>query len=238
MHQFFKNIQQLLNQVEQQEQQLQDVAEMIATKIAKGGIIQLFGAGHSFLLAEEQFYRAGGLVPVKPIYIDSLMLAAGPVTSSRNERTEGVVPAHRHLLDIRPEDTVIIISTSGRNAAPIEMVFEAKERGAFVISLQSLCYTEQDSTHSSGKRLEEVVDIVLNTSVPIGDGVLHSGDYQYGASSTIVGAAMLNALVSMVIEQLLAVQQEAPVFVSNNINESSSKNDKYCKQFEDRITFN
>ncbi|WP_042475844.1 sugar isomerase domain-containing protein [Bacillus ndiopicus] len=238
MHQYFKNIQQLLGKIEQQEEQLKEVAEIIATKIAKGGIIQLFGAGHSFLLAEELFYRAGGLVPVKPIYLEPLMLAAGPRTSSHNERTEGVVPAHRHLLDIRPEDTVIIISTSGRNAAPIEMAFEAKEQGAFVISLQSLCYTKQESTHSSGKRLEQIVDIVLNTSVPVGDGVLKSDDYQYGASSTIVGATMLNALVSMVIEQLLAVQQEAPVFVSNNINQSSSKNDKYCKQFENRITFN
>ncbi|WP_107942872.1 sugar isomerase domain-containing protein [Metasolibacillus sp. FSL H7-0170] len=238
MHQYFKNIQQLLNKVGQQEEQLKEVAEMTAKKIGKGGIIQLFGAGHSFLLAEELFYRAGGLVPVKAIYIEPLMLAAGPTTSSRNERKEGVVLAHRHLFDIRPEDIVIIISTSGRNAAPIEMAFEAKERGAFVISLQSLCYTEQESTHSSGMRLEQIVDAVFNTSVPIGDGVLQSGDYQYGASSTVVGAALLNAFVSMVIEQLLAVQQEAPVFVSNNINQSTSQNDKYCRQFENRITFN
>lgn len=238
MHQYFKNIQQLLDKVGQEEQRLKEVAEMTANKIENGGIIQLFGAGHSFLLAEELFYRAGGLVPVKAIYIEPFMLAAGPVISSRNERTEGIVSAHRHLYDIRPEDVVIIISTSGRNAAPIEMAFEAKERGAFVISLQSLCYTEQESTHSSGMRLEQIVDVVFNTSVPIGDGILQSGDYQYGASSTVVGAALLNAFVSMIIEQLLAVQQEAPVFVSNNVNQATSKNDQYCKRFANRITFN
>lgn len=236
MHLYFQQIEQLLHKIATQQDKLQTIAQIIAKKLEKGGIIQLFGAGHSFLLAEEAFYRAGGLVPVKPIYIPSLMISAGAIIASQNEKEEGLIANVRHLIDIQKEDVVIVISTSGRNAAPIEMALEAKERGAYVISLQSLCYSELASTHSSNLRLEEVVDDVLNTYVPVGDGVLRQESYQYGSSSTVVGAALLNGLMSIVIEQLLHTQHEVPVFVSNNIEQEKSKNEAYCQKYS-RIAF-
>lgn len=67
MHLYFQQIEQLLHKIATQQDKLQTIAQIIAKKLEKGGIIQLFGAGHSFLLAEEAFYRAGGLVPVKPM---------------------------------------------------------------------------------------------------------------------------------------------------------------------------
>ena len=45
---------------------LEAAADLIADAMAAGGTIHVFGSGHSHMLAEELFYRAGGFVRVRP----------------------------------------------------------------------------------------------------------------------------------------------------------------------------
>ena len=88
MNTYFQQVNRYLTMVAQQESnQLMHIAKQIVKRLTKGGIIQLFGSGHSMLLAQECYYRAGGLVPVKPIHIESLMLHQGARQSSQNEKT-------------------------------------------------------------------------------------------------------------------------------------------------------
>lgn len=78
MHPYVVEIQQLLASVlEKEAPVLKKVAATIATRIQAGGIVQIFGCGHSHILALEAFYRAGGLVPVRPITIEPLTLQVG-----------------------------------------------------------------------------------------------------------------------------------------------------------------
>lgn len=238
MQSYWKEINILLEKVAQQENEnIENASKLIAERIKKGGILQLFGCGHSHLLAQEAYYRAGGLVPVAPINIEPLMLHKGALTSSSNEKDPTLIGQYRDQVSFESNDILIVISTSGRNPAPIDMAFLGKEAGILVISLQSLSYRDQEGRHASGKRLEEVVDIVLNTYVPVGDGLLSNKGLQYGPASTVVGAALLNALICQVIEEISKESEELPVFKSANLSDSQFHNETMLKKYRNRIDF-
>ena len=102
MHSYFQKIQQLLEKVIRDEQEaITEAAELIAGRIGKGGILQLFGCGHSHLLAQEAYYRAGGLVPVQPIMLEPIMLHVGALTSSQNEKDASFIPNHLDAFDFK-----------------------------------------------------------------------------------------------------------------------------------------
>lgn len=238
MQSYWKEINILLEHVaEQENENIENASKLIAERIKKGGVLQLFGCGHSHLLAQEAYYRAGGLVPVAPINIEPLMLHKGALTSSSNEKDPTLIGQYKDQVSFEPNDILIVISTSGRNPAPIDMVFLGKEAGILVISLQSLSYRNQEGRHTSGKRLEEVVDIVLNTYVPVGDGLLSNKGLQYGPASTVVGAALLNALICQVIEEISKESEELPVFKSANLSNSQFHNETMLKKYRNRIDF-
>lgn len=238
MHPYFGKIQELLQSVLEQEQsKLEKSAQIIAERIEKGGIIQLFGCGHSYLLTQEAFYRAGGLVPVRPITIEPLTLHAGALTSSNNEKDPTIIQRYRHCFEFQENDILLVISTSGRNCAPIDAALLARSANIFVMSLQSLNYWDYKSKHASGKRLEEIVDFVLDTHIPVGDGILNHQDLQYAPASTVIGSALLNGLFSLVIEKVFQKTGTFPVFKSANISTNETHNADMITKYKHRINF-
>lgn len=238
MQSYWKEIDRLLEQVEEHEKEnIAKTAKIIANRIKNGGILQLFGCGHSHLLAQEAYYRAGGLVPVSPITLEPLMLHEGALTSSKNEKDPTFIERNKDQISFEPNDILIVISTSGRNPAPIDMALLGKEAGILVLSLQSLTYRGQAGRHESGKRLEEAVDIVLNTHVPVGDGLLNKSGLQYGPASTVVGSTLLNALLCEVIEEMSKETKELPVFKSANLSDSQLYNEAMMEKYKNRIDF-
>lgn len=73
-------------------------AAAVVNAIEAGGLVYLFGTGHSHMLAEEGPYRAGGFAAVCPVLCSSLMLHEGAVSSTKLERDGGGGPT-RWLLD-------------------------------------------------------------------------------------------------------------------------------------------
>ncbi|WP_341302592.1 SIS domain-containing protein [Lysinibacillus sp. FSL H8-0500] len=233
---YFQQVNHYITMIAQQEsEQITHIAQQIVKRLAHGGIIQLFGSGHSMLLAQEGYYRAGGLVPVKPIHIESLMLHHGARQSSQNEKTADFLAAYKNELQFDAQDVCIIISTSASNPVPIDMAVYAKEAGALTISLQSLAYQHQPSRHPSGKRLEHIVDAVLNTHVPVGDGILSIDQLQYAPVSTVLGATILQALFAEIIELMHKQDASLPVFGSSNVGKTD--NDVLIEQYGRRIHF-
>ncbi len=238
MDAYFLEIQKQMQVVKEQEYaQIQEAAQLIVQRLRRGGIVQLFGCGHSQLLAQDAFYRAGGLVPVRPIIIEPLTLHAGAMTSSKNEKDPTIIERYKDHFDFREHDVCIVISTSGRNQAPIDVAFLAKEMGVLVMSLQSLAYCEQPTHHQSGLRLEDVVDLVIDTHIPIGDGLLYHNDIQYAPSSTVIGSFILHALFSEVIENMALSDETLPVFKSNNVDANLSHNEAMITHYQHRINF-
>ncbi|WP_374110100.1 sugar isomerase domain-containing protein [Lysinibacillus sp. BPa_S21] len=238
MDAYFLEIQKLMQIVKEQEYaQIKEAARLIVQRLQRGGIVQLFGCGHSQLLAQDAFYRAGGLVPVRPIIIEPLTLHAGAMASSKNEKDPTIIEQYKDHFDFHENDVCIVISTSGRNQAPIDVAFLAKKAGVLVMSLQSLAYGEQPTRHQSGQRLEDVVELAIDTHIPIGDGLLHHNEIQYAPSSTVIGSFILNALFSEIIENMAISNEILPVFKSNNVDSDLSHNEAMIANYQHRINF-
>lgn len=239
MSSYLKNAMKVLQLIEQYEEaSMKKAAQLIYQSLVNGGIVQLFGSGHSQLLAQDAYYRAGGLVAIKPISIEDLMLHKGALLSSANEKDISRMPEYWSQIDLQKNDTLIVISTSGRNAVPVEIALRAKEMGIPVITVQSLDYVRQTAKHPSGKRLEDFATVVLNTHVPVGDGVMKLQSAQFGPVSTIAGAALLNEVTAQAIQLLDETISPLPVFGSNNVDTAGNSNEYLMNQYKDRINFN
>ncbi len=206
---------------------IEKAAQLMAESCLKGGRIYVFGSGHSHLIAEEMYIRAGGLAMVHAILPPELMLSSMATKSTMVERLEGYAPALVELYHIDEKDTLMVVSNSGRNAVSVEMCIAAKAKGANVVALTSMKHSSAcTSRHSSGKKMYEVADVVIDNRAEKGDaGLTIEGlETKIGPVSDGTGIAIAQALVNEVIERMLQAGVEPPVFCSSNVDGGDEKN--------------
>lgn len=206
-----------------------EAARLIADTVERDGIVRAFGTGHSQILAMELADRAGGLAPVDLI-IDP--------TNGRAENIEGFAATLLHEDQLRPPDCLVVVSTSGRNAAPIEMALLARDRGVGVIAVTSVAFSSAVAArHSSGRRLLDVADVVLDTCGDVGDAEirLEGVSATVGPSSTVIGAALLNAVIVEAVSELSRRGIDAPVFASQNVDGTDAHNAALNARYRGRI---
>jgi uncharacterized phosphosugar-binding protein len=183
-------------------------------------VIHTFGTGHAHLIADEAFYRAGGIAAVNPILDERLIFLKGALESTRAEREHGLAAALLELEDVKAEDAAIIISNSGRNAVPVEMALEMRARGIKVIAITNLEQSSSSSPlHVSGKRLYELADVTIDNCVPAGDALLSlpGANSKIGPASTVAGVAIINSIIIEAVAGLLQQGKHVPVLPSANL---------------------
>ncbi|MDQ4122056.1 MAG: SIS domain-containing protein [Acidobacteriota bacterium] len=217
----------ILERIEcEQEQNIRFAAAMVAESISHGGVIHAFGTGHSHIIAEEAFFRAGGIAAINPILDERLIFLRGALESTRAERERGLARTLIEREDVRSEDISVIISNSGRNAAPVEMALEMKARDVKVIAITNLEQsTASASRHESGKKLYELADVAIDNCVPPGDALvsLKGLNSKTGASSTVAGAAIIHSIVIEALDELLKRGEYAPVLQSANVEGTTAE---------------
>jgi uncharacterized phosphosugar-binding protein len=204
--------------------------------IQAGGIIYLFGTGHSHMLAEEGHFRAGGLVPVTPVLSSSLMLHESAIASGKLERMPHLAAIELERYAPTERDALVIFSNSGVNAVPVEMALAGKEHGMTVIAVVSLAYALQAPLSSVGKRLPEVADIVIDNLGLPGDAIVPIGNtgLRTGPTSTVAGAFILNSMLTEVVERLAESGAEPPVYVSSNMPGAAEHNEILLARYRHR----
>ncbi|MBN1148509.1 MAG: SIS domain-containing protein [Anaerolineales bacterium] len=219
--------------IESQKQKLEDVAARMAAIISQDGRIFIFGTGHSHMMAEEAFYRAGGMAPVVPIFSSALMLHEKPDLASRLERTEGLAGVLLDSYRPRQGEMIFIFSNSGVNRMPVEMALQARQQGLFVVSVSSLAYARQAPLSTLGKRLDEVADIAIDNLGEPGDALaqIEGTPWRVGASSTITGALIWNCLLAGCVQRLYASGADLPVFASFNMPGAGEHNAKLLEKW-------
>ncbi|HZQ09504.1 MAG TPA: SIS domain-containing protein [Anaerolineae bacterium] len=214
-------------------------ARVLADQIAQGNLIHVIGTGgHSMIGAEEMFFRAGGLVPINPIFEPGLTLAMGAFHSTAVERTPNLMPGVLKLYGLKPGGAIIIVNAYGINSATIDTALEAKRLGLTVIGVtgQETADTlapNHPSRHPSGKNLYQIADIFINTHVPVGDAVLElAGVPQKVASiSTFANAFVVEWLVIETVNLLVERGIEPPIWKSANSPGGDEYNKKYMEKY-------
>ena len=200
---------------------IEAAASMVTAAIASGKAIHAFGSGHSHLLAEELFYRAGGLVGIRPILVGALMLHEGTLMSSALERLPGVAAALLADHPVSAGDVLILVSNSGGNTAIRELATLARDAGVRTIAITSIAHsTSPLARRADGPRLHEVVEIAIDNGGAPGDAAIEveGATGRVGPTSTVAGAAIVNALVAEVVERLVAIGIVPAVHVSANLD--------------------
>lgn len=239
LQRYTEKVQAVLEKVQRtQADSIRQAGKMAAEAIARGGLIHTFGTGHSHMVAEEIVYRAGGLAPVNAILEPSLTGETQVTKSEYTERMEGWGKIIVDYQQINKDDVIIVISNSGRNGAPIEVAWECQRRGVPVIAILSRDYCEKvSSRHSSGKKLLDVADLVIDNGSELGDAALFLDglDIPVGPTSNVSAFYIIHSIIVCAVEKLLEMGVEPPVFLSGNLDHGRTPNDKLIEKYRHRI---
>ncbi len=191
---------------------IEKAAELCTGSIANGGLVFLFGNGHSRMMCEEMTPRQGCFVGFVAMVELSLSNHANIVGTNglraplHLEKYEGYAEEILKGFNFGPHDAFIIISTSGIRPVIVEMAMGASRRGLPVIGICSREHCEQSApAHSSGNKLIDVADVVVDNGCPPGDCVveLDGLDWRTGPTSTVTGGMIINMVRCRVAELLL-----------------------------------
>jgi len=227
--------------------------DIMASCLSNDGVVQSFGTGHSQAFAMEIAGRAGGLIPTHAInLVDLVLFGVRPVSElggPQFERDETVADQLYGLYDIRRQDAFIIASNSGANGSIVGLALKAKQAGHPVIAVTSLQHSQGVvSKHSSGKRLFEIADVVLDNLAPYGDATIDVDDgianadhgtpdagIRMGAVSSITAAYLAQLLTVGTAVKLRAAGIEPPIYLSANIPGGDEHNQALEKLYGARI---
>jgi uncharacterized phosphosugar-binding protein len=210
---YFDKTLDLLHQLrETQLPAIEQAAEICAGSIGAGGLVFLFGNGHSRMMCEEMTPRQGALVGFFALVELALSNHASIVGANglraplHLEKFEGYAEEILKSFHFGPHDAFIVISTSGIRPVIVEMAQGAKRRGMPVIGILSRRHCEQVApAHSSGQKLIDVADVVIDNLCPPGDCVveLEGLEWRTGPTSTVTGAMIVNMIRCETAERLL-----------------------------------
>ena len=220
MSEYLDRIVDILTQIETQgSAAFERASDAVADVICRDGLVHVFGCGHSHLAALDTFYRAGGLACVSPILDEDLMLHDGAAKSSRMEKMPGIAPeAFRRAGVDSAKDILVVISASGKNAAPVEMLRTAKAACVKTLAISSSAYK------AHGGVLLDEADIAIDCKVPHGDAVVEVGEAKMGGLSTYASLFILNSILICGAKKALERGVTPPIYTSGNIEGGTAKN--------------
>ncbi len=234
---YLDEVQKVLSKVmESQGENIEKAARMVADSMRQDGMLYLFGCGHSHLVGEDLFYRAGGSAAVCAMLDSDLMLHGGAVKSSFYERMPGLAKPIWERYGLTPKDVLLVSSTSGINSVPVEMALCAREKKVPVIAIVSMAYAQDASRHPEGKKLHHVADIVIDNGVCHGDAAvaIEGSDMRVGPISTISSCMIAQSIVVQANEFLWKEGITPPVYVSGNIPGGMERNQALIHRYMPR----
>jgi uncharacterized phosphosugar-binding protein len=198
-------------------------SRLCADAIAAGRLVHVFGSGHSRIPVEELFPRYGSYPGFNPIVELSMTFhtqvvgANGQRQAMFIERVEGLADVILSNFELAPPDAMIVFSVSGLSAVPIEMARGARERGLPVVAVTSVEHSLSGASgHSSGTRLLDHADVVVDLCTPPGDALVAIDGLEtpVGPGSTVAAVAIANELKSQTAALLVERDAMTPVLTS------------------------
>jgi uncharacterized phosphosugar-binding protein len=206
-------------------------SELCARAIADGGLVHLFGTGHSRIPLEEMFPRYGSYAGFHPMaelsmtFHTQVVGVNGQRQAMFIERTEGLAEVILENFSFGPSDVMIVFSASGRTAVPIEMAMGAHERGLAVVIVTAVAESLAESpTHSTGTRLLDHADVLIDLGTPVGDALvtLEGLDTPVGPGSTLSNIVVVNEIKTQTAA-LLVERGITPAVITSATNVGAAR---------------
>ncbi len=217
-------------------------ADLCADTIAADGLVHLFGTGHSRMFLEEMYPRHGSFPGFHPIvelsltYHTEVVGANGQRQAMFIEKVEGLGQVIMKNFVFAPPDCFVIFSNSGVNEVVIDVGLEARKRNMPLIVVVSVAHCSvAKPRHSSGKRLIDIADIVIDNCTPAGDALVEVDGLEdpVGPGSTIGGAAVTNALKVEVARRLTARGKPPIVLTSSYFVGEQRSRERFESSYDD-----
>ena len=124
----------------------------------------------------------------------------------------------------------------------VQQVATARQRGAFLIGFNSHAHADgsaptHPARHPTRQNLHDIVDIAIDTKVPIGDALVtvEGVGESIAAVSTFANAFALNCLVIRTVAKLAERGVEPPIWRSGNAPGGDEANGRFLARFRDRV---
>lgn len=234
---YLETIKALLEELSNDAEQIRQAARWCAEAVSAGGLVHVFGSGHSHMAAEEAFHRAGGLVPVNAVLVDWLMVHQGGKRASLMERQPGLGELIVGTEPVEAGDVFFVVSNSGRNPVPVEVAEAAKARGAKIVAIVSYKHSGAVTARGGrGVKLSDVADLVLDNHAPLGDAAVAVGeDLRVGGVSNVMALVIVQAIVVETVKMLVEAGVEPPVFKSANVDGADEWNAAQLRRLGRRV---
>lgn len=241
---YLEQVVEILQEIKSQEEEaITQAAELCATTIRHGGHTHFFGSGHSVIPVMDAFPRYGSYVGLHPVMDPRLMWftavgAGGAHELIWLERQEGYIENFLMWQQFAENDVMIIYSHGGNNAAPLETAIYTRDKGLKVIAVTCMAHQKvARASHSSGKLLTDIADLVIDTHTPIGDAIvtLRSTEQKVAATSTVAAVAVTQLLVGEIAVRLEESGYRLDIFKSPTAGGSPQTNAEVFKHYEQKL---
>lgn len=234
---YLENVEKLLGELKAHSESIELASSTVAASLKNDGLIHVFGTGHSHMLAEEMFYRAGGLGAVNPILEEDLMLHKNASKSTELERDPSLASTILARHTLRKGDVFIIASNSGGNALIEAMALDVKERGLTLIAITSVNHATSPAARAQGRKLHQLADICIDNLGEVGDASISYRQIpeKTGPTSTVIGAVIVNAIVARAVEIALEDGFTPQIFSSSNTSYGDVRNNELIASLRERV---
>jgi uncharacterized phosphosugar-binding protein len=220
---YLHHCRELFATVERQQPAIEQAADWFAATILAGRMVHLFGSGHSRILVEEMWPRYGSFPGFNPIVELSLSfhnMVVGPNGQRQAMFLENVSGLAERILrnfDLSPQDSALVVSSSGCSVVPVEIAQGFRARGVKVVAIISRRHSEASkSQRADGKKLQDFADLVLDTGAPVGDAMVKVDglDTPVAPGSTVGGCLLVNSIKAEVAARLTRAGQPPKVLTA------------------------
>jgi uncharacterized phosphosugar-binding protein len=243
---YLDEIEQRIRALRGQLNAIEQAAAVCAGAIAAGGLVHVFGAGHSRMSAEEAYPRIGGVAgfqPVVELAITFFHGVVGPNGLNQALFLERVPEYGRVIfeaLHAEPRDATIIISNSAVEPVIIDFATAARQAGLPIVAVTSLEYSARASAQRGGAtRLADLADTVIDNGVPVGDALVHLPGLKepVGPSSSVLSLSVINAIAVETAAKLLERGVDPMVFSTTHLAGEGAKAryDDCVASYRDRL---
>jgi uncharacterized phosphosugar-binding protein len=235
---YFRKLGELLGRIEsEQGESIDRAAELISNAVTKGECIHIYDTGH--MLDSELIHRAGGMNCFKRLQFtftveNDVRKRTKDIDKDRN--LEGLVRYALNASNVHSGDVLFIGSVSGKSVFPVDLAIHARELGVTVVAITSVAYSSiLQSDHSSGKRLFEVADLVIDNCAPSQDGMIELPQMAVSMcpASGIAAAAIMWAIEARTVELLMGKGIKPTILKSVNYPGSLEYNDEEFRKYEE-----